>query len=227
MKAIVLAAGYAMRLYPLTKDRPKALLPIGGRAMMDYLVDEIAGIPEIDEICIVSNHRFVGQFERWALSAEKRYPGKRLRVLDDGTDSNETRLGAIGDVAFALDEMKIDDDLLVAASDNFFTFPLTDFVADFRGHGRDLLLGSHIGLTDERKRFAIATLDENRRVTSLVEKPENPQSDIAIFALYLYRRDTLPLIRQYLREGNDPDAPGHFPEWIYPDRDVRDRKSVV
>ena len=221
MKAIILAAGYAVRLYPLTKDRPKALLPIGGRAMLDFLMDEIATVPEIDEAFVVANSRFAGQFADWADGARTRYPDLKIEVLDDGTDTNENRLGAVGDVRFALDRRNIDDDVLVAASDNFFTFPLNDFVDEFRRHGRDTLLGSHLGWSDELKRFGIATLDENGRVLTLTEKPENPLSDIAIFALYLYRRDTLPLIRQYLDEGNDPDAPGHFPEWLHRRRDVR------
>ncbi len=221
MKAIVLAAGYAMRLYPLTKDRPKALLPIGGRAMLDYLMDGIASIPEIDEVYIVSNSRFAAQFGAWAEDARRRYAHLSIDVLDDGTDSNDNRLGAVGDIRFALEQKRIDDDVLIAASDNFFTFPLNDFVDDFRRHGRDTLLGAHLGWTEELKRFAVATLDGEGRVTSLIEKPSEPASDIAIYALYLYRRDTLPLIFQYLDAGNDPDAPGHFPEWLYRRRDLR------
>ena len=119
-----------------------------------------------------------------------------------------------------LDHRHVDDDLLVAASDDFFTFPLRDFVADFRRHDRDTLLGKHIGWVEDLKRFAVATLDKNNRVTALVEKPQEPQTDVAIYALYLYRRDTVPLIRRYLDEGNAPDAPGHFPEWLYSRREV-------
>jgi glucose-1-phosphate thymidylyltransferase len=219
MKAIVLAAGYAMRLYPLTKDRPKALLEIGGRYMLDYLMDEIASIPEIDEAILVTNSRFSGQFADWAAGrSDLRLP---IRVLDDGTDTNENRLGAIGDMQFALNQTGIDDDLLVAAADNLFTFRLNEFVESFRKSGKDTLLAKAMGDTEELKRFAIATLDENGRVTGLVEKPEHPPTDIAVYALYIYRRDTLPLVRKYLEEGNNPDAPGHFPEWLYKRRDVR------
>ena len=114
----------------------------------------------------------------------------------------------------------VDDDLLVAASDNFFTFPLQDMVDDFRAHDRDTLLGQHLGWVEDLKRFAVATLDENACVTALVEKPQEPPTDVAIYALYLYRRDTVPLIRRYLDEGNAPDAPGHFPEWLYKRREV-------
>lgn len=222
MKAIVLAAGYAMRLYPLTKDRPKALLPIGGRAMMDYLIDQIAEISEIDEVFLVSNHRFATQFRQWAEAAPAVWPRLTFHVLDDGTDSNETRLGAVGDIQFALEQGEIDQDVLIAASDNFFTFSLDEFVDTFRRFACDTILGKHLGEgSPDLKRFAVAQIDASGRVTSLVEKPQQPQSDIAVYALYLYRQDTLPLIRQYLAEGNNPDAPGHFPEWLYPRKRVQ------
>ena len=201
MKAIILAAGYATRMYPLTKDKPKALLPIGGKVMLDYLMDEVATIREIDTVYIVTNSRFAGQFSAWAEEAAARYPRLKLDVLDDGTDSNENRLGAVGDIRFVLDHRPVDDDLLVAASDNFFTFPLKNMV-------------------DDLKRFALATLDENARVTALVEKPQQPPTDVGIYALYLYKRETVPLIYQYLDEGNPPDAPGHFPEWLYRRKEV-------
>lgn len=220
MKAIILAAGYATRMYPLTKDRPKALLPIGKQAMLDYLMEQIATIDEIDEAYIVTNSRFYAQFVEWARQAAARYPRIRLDVLDDGTDSNENRLGAVGDMRFVIDRRQVDDDLLVAASDNFFTFPLTNMVDDFRARGRDTLLGKHLGWVEDLKRFAVATLDEDRRVLALVEKPKEPPTDVGIYALYLYRRDTVPLIRDYLDQGNPPDAPGHFPEWLYRQREV-------
>lgn len=220
MKAIILAAGYATRMYPLTKDRPKALLPIGKQAMLDYLMEQIATIDEIDEAYIVTNSRFYAQFVEWARQAAARYPRIRLDVLDDGTDSNENRLGAVGDMRFVIDRRQVDDDLLVAASDNFFTFPLTDMVDDFRARGRDTLLGKHLGWVEDLKRFAVATLDEENRVVALVEKPKEPPTDVGIYALYLYRRDTVPLIRDYLDQGNPPDAPGHFPEWLYRRREV-------
>ena len=220
MKAIILAAGYATRMYPLTKDKPKALLPIGGKVMLDYLMDEIATIREIDTVYIVTNSRFAGQFSAWAQEAAARHPRLALDVLDDGTDSNENRLGAVGDMRFVLDHRPVDDDLLVAASDNFFTFPLKDMVDDFKARGRDTLLGQHLGWVEDLKRFAVATLDENARVTALVEKPQQPPTDIGIYALYLYKRETVPLIYTYLEEGNPPDAPGHFPEWLYKRKEV-------
>ena len=220
MKAIILAAGYATRMYPLTKDKPKALLPIGGRAMLDYLMDEVATIREIDAVYIITNSRFASQFTAWAEASAARYPHLKLDVLDDGTDSNENRLGALGDIRFVLDRRPVDDDLLIAASDNFFTFPLKDMVDDFKAHNRDTLLGQHLGWVEDLKRFAVATLDGNARVTALVEKPQVPPTDVGIYALYLYKRGTVPLIYQYLDEGNAPDAPGHFPEWLHKRKEV-------
>ena len=221
MKAVILAAGYAMRLYPLTENTPKALLPIGGRAMVDYLMDSIASVEEIDEAIVVSNHRFAAQFAAWAERAAKEWPRLRFTVLDDGTTTNENRLGAVGDIQFALDRLNIQEDVLVAASDDFFTFDLRDFVADYHAHGQNLLLGHRIDEIEDLRRFAVAELDAEGRVLSLEEKPREPKSDIAIYALYIYRRDTLPLFRQYLDGGNNPDSPGRFPEWLHKHREVR------
>jgi len=221
MKSLILAAGYATRLYPLTLSTPKALLKIGDKTMLDWLVEEIAELHGMTEAHIVSNHRFIGQFEAWASAAAGRYPGLRLFVWDDGTTSNQDRLGAVGDVQFVIEKAGLDDDLLIAASDNFFTFKLKDFAADFRRTGRDTLLCGRIDDLETLRRFGVATLGEDNRVTALVEKPADPPSNVGVYALYLYRRDTLPLIRQYLDEGNSPDAPGHFPEWLCTRRDVR------
>ena len=221
MKSLILAAGYATRLYPLTLNTPKALLNIGGRPMLDYLVEEIATLPGMTEAHIVSNHRFITQFEDWAEGAKDRYPGLKFFVWDDGTTSNDDRLGAVGDIRFVIEKAGLDDDLLVAASDNFFTFRLIDFAADFHRTGCDTLLCARINDLKTLQSFGVATLGAFNRVLALVEKPKLPPSDVGVYALYLYRRDTLPLFQQYLDEGNSKDAPGHFPEWLCTRRDVR------
>ena len=221
MIAIVLAAGYAMRLYPLTENMPKALLPIAGRPMLDYLMDSIASVPEISEAVIVSNHRFADQFDAWTQTAASKWPRLKFAVLDDGTTTNENRLGAVGDIRFALEKLEIQEDVLVTASDDFFTFDLRDFIADYHRHGQNLLLGQRIDSLEDLRRFAVAELDEEGRVLSLEEKPREPKSDIAVYALYIYRPDTLPLFRQYLEEGNNPDSPGRFPEWLHRIRETR------
>ena len=223
MKALILAAGYATRLYPLTIDRPKALLPIAGRPMLDYLCDAIAGVEGMSQVHLVTNHKFEGHFRAWAEAAKAQYPGLEFVIWDDGTTSDADKLGAVGDVEYVIERAKLDDDVLVAASDNFFTFPLRHFVDDFRRHGRDTVLAARFRPEehDLLKRFAVATLDEENRVLDMVEKPQVPLTDIGVYALYLYRRDTLPLFRQYLDSGASPDAPGHFPEWLCRRREVR------
>ena len=214
MKAIILAAGYATRLYPLTENMPKALLPIGKRRMLDYLVDEIAGLNGMSEIHIVTNHRFAEQFEAWKTECVPRYPGIRFIVWDDGTTDNSNRLGAVGDIKFVLDHADIDDDVLIAASDNFFTFPLQLFVDEFHAQKRDMLLAARFDDIRTLRSFAVATLDENGRVETLVEKPDEPKSNIGVYALYMYSKDTVSLVDEYIRGGNNPDSPGRFPEWL-------------
>lgn len=216
MKAIILAAGYATRLYPLTKDKPKALLPIGEQTMMDYLTAGLADIEEITDVHIVTNHRFAAQFEDWARQARAQARYRRLNffVWDDGTMSNDDRLGAVGDMQYVIERAALDDDVLVAASDNFFTFPLRLFSQAFHRQQRDMLLAGFIEDIDTLRRFAVAEVAEDGRVLSLVEKPDNPPSHTGIYALYLYKKETLPLIKRYLDEGNAPDSPGHFPEWL-------------
>lgn len=220
MKAIILAAGYATRLYPLTENMPKALLEIGGKTILERLFDAFAFEKAIDEIHIVSNSRFSAMLKSWADSIQKKYR-QPIFVWDDGTTSNETRLGAIGDIRFVIEKANLDDDLFIAASDNLLTHDLSGFINDFFSHGKDLLLAGRLDDVEERKRYAILELDERNRVTGLVEKPEKPQSDIAAYAEYIYDRSTVPLFEAYLREGNNPDSPGRFPEWLYKRKEVR------
>ncbi len=217
MKTIILAGGYATRLYPLTLNLPKALLPIGGKPMMDYLVEGIAEISDMTEVHIISNHKFAAQFENWKKQAdeEKRYPNLTFKVWDDGTVSNDDRLGAVGDIQFVLDRADLSDDVLVAASDNFFTFPLTLFVDAFKQQNRDMLLAGYIPDVETLRRFAVAELDATGKVLSLEEKPYEPKSHTGIYALYLYKKDTLSRIKEYLLTGGNPDSPGRFPEWLF------------
>ncbi|MBR3929599.1 MAG: nucleotidyltransferase family protein [Clostridia bacterium] len=220
MKAIILAAGYATRLYPLTENMPKALLTVGKKRILEHLLDAFTDEADIDEIHIVSNARFYDQLSNWAEAVKSDYR-QRIIVWNDQTTSNENRLGAIGDILFVLENAKIDDDLFVAASDNLLSIKLTDYFKDFRSHKCDLLLTGRLPDPEERKRYAILQLDANSRVIDLEEKPENPKTDIAAFAEYIYARETLPLFKKYIEEGNNPDSPGHFPEWLYKKKEVR------
>lgn len=223
MKGIILAAGYATRLYPLTIDRAKPLLPVHGRPIIDYIVDEMNTLDDLDEIVVVSNHCFAEQIEEWAAArnAASRNGEPPLIVIDDGTSSEEDRLGAIGDIQFCIDRRQIDDDLLVIAGDNLFTYRLRDAWQHFRQHGDDMVLGGRMTSGEDLSRYAIAELDEEGYVIDLEEKPAHPRTNIAVFATYFYRQSTVPLISQYLREGNKPDAPGHFPAWLFKRQKLR------
>lgn len=217
MKAIILAAGYATRLYPLTKDKPKALLPIADKAILDYIVDEIEKISEIDELIIISNTKFFSNFNEWK---EKRNTRLNVTVLDDKTTDDTNKLGAIGDIKYAIDELSIDDDVLIMAGDNIFTFNLKDYYDKFKAIGKDMILVKELDDVQELRRMANVMLDGENRVLEMVEKPENPKSNIAAFASYIYKRETLPLIEKYLKDGNNPDAPGFFPSWLHKQKEV-------
>lgn len=217
MKAIILAAGYATRLYPLTLNMPKALLPIGGKPIIDHIVAQMDTVDELDEIYVVSNDKFAGHFEEWAKTAVSRVP---IKVLNDGTTDDSNKRGAIGDISFVIDEMQIKDDLMVIAGDNFFTYSLKDYVKFFREKDRDCVCVKV--WEDERtlSQFGIALLDEKGMVLDIEEKPAKPKSNTAVFAAYLYKRDTVPMFREYLAAGNQPDAPGNFPAWLYHRKEV-------
>ena len=214
MKALILAAGYATRLYPLTKDRPKALLEVQGKAIVDYIAEQIGTIEAINEIVIISNDRFYEHFRRWADDRGMAF-GKPITVINDQTTDESNKLGAIRDMQYAIDALKIDEDIVVIAGDNLFTYRLKDSYDLFIKSGKDLILAKTMQLQSDLQRMAVGLLDENGIVIDMEEKPKNPKSDIAFFATYFYRRDTLPMIRDYLEQGNPPDAPGHFPAWLY------------
>ena len=211
MHAIILAAGYATRLYPLTLDRPKALLEIGGKPIIDYICGEIGTLPAISRTIIVSNDKFYPEFRAWA--SGHRACGA-LTVLNDGSRYEEGRLGAVGDIWFAITQERIDDDLLIIAGDNFFTYHLADLYAFYESVRADCVVVKREKDARLLRNFGVAVVDPSWRVLEFEEKPEKPKSDLAVYATYIYRRDTLPLIGQYLREGNKPDAPGNFPAWL-------------
>ena len=217
MKAIILAAGYATRLYPLTKDKAKALLPIGEKTILDYIMEKLEALPEIDTVYVVSNAKFAGQFEQW--KAQSHYE-KEIVVLNDGTCTEKDRRGAIGDIWFTVQEGAIDDEIMVIAGDNFFTYSLRDYLNFYYKKGSDCVCVKQWENKEELSRFGIAVLDEENRVLDIEEKPANPKSDTVVFAAYIYGKDTVPLIGAYLEEGNKPDAPGNFPAWLYKRKDV-------
>jgi glucose-1-phosphate thymidylyltransferase len=214
MQAVVLAAGYATRLRPLTNRVAKPLLPLAGRPMVDYLADKIDEVAEIDAIHVVTNSRFAPDFEAWAASRAGRLP---VRVHDDGTSSNNDRLGAIGDLRFVIERAALDgEDLLVVAGDNLFDFSLAEYVDFWRSRG-----GSAIGVHDVgdlalARQYGVVELDDGDRVVSLVEKPDEPAGTLASIGAYLFPAEHAALVRRYLDEGNAPDQPGRFVVWLYP-----------
>ena len=217
MKCILLAAGYATRLYPLTQDRPKALLPIGGGSILDFLIAKISAVPVIEHVYLVTNARFYPQFVAWAdITAN----ADRVTILNDGTLNNEDRLGAIADLQFAISQATIADDVLVLAADNLFDFALTDFVSFFERVGENCITVHALHDQAALQRTGVVELDDSARVTGFEEKPLLPKSCWAVPPFYLFRQDSLPLIGQYLQEGNPPDAPGNLIPWLVQRRPV-------
>lgn len=217
MKAIILAAGYATRLYPLTLHKSKALLPIRNKPIIDYIIDEMNNVDGLDEIYVVTNSRFYQQFLEWAEGVKSRIP---ISILDDGTTDDSNKRGAIGDIAFVIGQKQIDEELMVVAGDNFFTYSLSDYVDFFREKKRDCVCVKRWEDEASLSQFGIALLDEKGMVLDIEEKPEHPKSNTVVFAAYLYQKETVPLFDQYLAEGNKPDAPGNFPAWLYRRKEV-------
>jgi glucose-1-phosphate thymidylyltransferase len=218
LKALILAAGYATRLSPLTDSFPKMLLPLAERPMLDYLLDRIREVGEIDEIHLVTNSRFSPIFGAWAETLQQSVAksGKGVVVHDDGTTSNEDRLGAIGDLAFAIERGGLSgDDLFVVAGDNLIGYSLPGFVEFWREKGGSALALHHVADRDLLSNYGVVELDEADRVIGFEEKPAEPRSNLAATASYLYRDEDLELLPRYLAEGNPPDAPGNFAAWLH------------
>jgi glucose-1-phosphate thymidylyltransferase len=212
MKAVILAAGYATRLYPLTLDRPKALLDVGGRPMVEHLLQQLQGVDGLDGIYLVTNSKFAGAFRDWATG----WAGNEVRIVDDGTADEETKLGAIGDLELTLREAGIDDDLIVLAGDNLFSESLAPFGEFARQKNAPALGVYDVGDLDAIRRYNAIELDDDDRLTFFEEKPAHPRSTLTGIALYFYPRQSLGLVREYLEAGNNPDQPGRLVQWLYP-----------
>jgi glucose-1-phosphate thymidylyltransferase len=216
VKALIMAAGYATRLYPLTKDRAKPLLPIAGRPIIDYIVDALDRVEEIDRILVVTNHRFAPSFQEWAGRRRSRAP---VAVIDDETVSDADKLGAIGDIRFVIEREKIDDDLFVVLGDNLFDLDLGRLIPFFKEKGITVA-AYDVGDREAARLYGILRVDAAHRVVNLVEKPADPPTTLAAIGMYLYPRRKLPLFDTYAREGNKMDAPGLFVKWLCPREEV-------
>ena len=212
MKALLLAAGYATRLYPLTLNQPKPLLPMAGRPVIEFILDIVEPIKELDEIFIVTNQKFTPHFEDWC----KKYPShKKIVIVNDETTTNNDRLGATGDIEFVVRDKLVSDDLLVIAGDNIFRTPLDEFI-NFSLSKRP---SASIGLYDVKdkvlaKKYGIVAIDKNSKVVDFKEKPKNPASTLAAKCLYFFPKEKLGLMKEYLSTGANEDAPGFFLEWL-------------
>lgn len=214
MHAIVLAAGYATRLRPLTDKVAKPLLPLAGRPMLDYLADKVDDVRDVEALHVVTNSRFASDFETWAEARSARLP---VHVHDDGTSSNTDRLGAIGDLQFVIEGAGLEGkDLFVVAGDNLFDFSLQDYLAFWRSRGGSAIGVHDVGSRALARQYGVVELDGDDRVVSLVEKPEEPASTLASIAAYLFTAEHASLVADYLAAGNPPDQPGRFVVWLYP-----------
>ena len=211
MKTIVIAAGYATRLGELTKNFPKPLLKIGDNTILGRLLDDIDPIEAIDEHIIVTNHRFAPIFEKWA--SEQHYT-KPITIVDDGTNSNEERLGAVGDLLYVMDQMQLNDDLLVVAADNLLFFHFRDFVAFAHEKQTSCIMYHEQPSIEKLQRTGVVVLDENNRVLEMAEKPQQPKTRHAVPPFYIYLQKDFDLIRHALENGCGNDAPGNLAHYL-------------
>lgn len=211
MKNIIIAAGYATRLYPLTENFPKPLLKIGSRNILERMLDDIDPLTDIDSHIIVTNHRFAPIFEEWLSTVSYTKP---IKIIDDGTVSNETRLGAVRDLLLALDRCAINDDIMVLAADNILEFSMRGFVDYFKEKGSSVIMCHHEPELRRLQRTGVIAVDENMRVLEMQEKPEKPVSNWAVPPFYIYSHKDLPLIRECMSHGCGFDAPGNLAHYL-------------
>jgi glucose-1-phosphate thymidylyltransferase len=216
MKVLILAAGYATRLYPLTLTQPKPLLPVAGKPMIDYVLDNLAAIDGIDQVYVVTNAKFAGHFEKWAAGHATSHSRIKFTIINDGSTDDSNKLGAIGDLNLVLTKEKVDDDLIVVAGDNLFSEKLAAFGKFCREKDAPVLGTYDVGSLEQVKKYCAINLDAQGKIVFFEEKPKQPTSTLIGIALYYYPKATLPLIKQYLAEGNNPDQPGRLIQWLYP-----------
>jgi glucose-1-phosphate thymidylyltransferase len=216
MKVIILAAGYATRLYPLTLTQPKPLLPVAGKPMIDHVLDNLA-VPGIDRVYVVTNAKFAAHFQKWADAYRTAKAAKLdFTIVNDGSTDDTNKLGAIGDLHLVLTKEKVDDDIIVVAGDNLFNQPLGGYVKFANEKKAPVLAVYDVGNLEEIKKYNSITIAADGRITFFEEKPKNPTSTLTGIALYYYPKSVLPLIHQYIAEKNNPDQPGRLVQWLYP-----------
>ncbi len=213
MKNIILAAGYATRLYPITENFPKPLLEIGGATILDRMLEDVDVMDEVDEHILVSNHKFISIFEKWAVEARNRYT-KPITIIDDGSIDNEHRIGAVKDLILAIETRNVDDDILVLAADNVLDFSIKGFVEYFKEKKTSLIMCHEEPSIPALQKTGVVCLDEENRVLLMEEKPQEPKSHWAVPPFYLYRKEDLPLIKHAIADGCKYDAPGNLAHYL-------------
>ena len=212
MKNIVIAAGYATRLGELTKNFPKPLLKIGEKSILGRMLDDIDLIPEIDEHVIITNHKFAPIFEKWQVEEGRWH--KPITIIDDGTSTNETRLGAVCDLLFAMEQLHINDDMLVVAADNLLFFSFSEFVEFAKVKGTSCIMCHEQPSIEKLQRTGVVELDNDNKVLGMEEKPQQPKSHWAVPPFYIYRKEDLDLVRHSVENGCGKDAPGNLAHYM-------------
>ncbi len=209
MKCMILAAGYATRLYPLTENFPKPLLKVQDKTILDWLIDDIDTAGAVDEYVVISNHKFAHHFDAWA----KTKPQK-ITVVDDGTESNETRLGAVKDIQFAIEKLGLDDDMLVIAGDNLLDFSLTKFITYAKAKNASCVMRFYQPDRQKLLKTGVVTVDESDRITKMTEKSPNPETNWCCPPFYYYTREDARLVEKGIAAGCGTDAPGSYIAWL-------------
>lgn len=209
MKCLILAAGYATRLYPLTLNFPKPLLEIGGKTILDWLIDDIDTSGLVDEYVVISNHKFACHFDSWAKTKTQ-----KITVLDDGTESNETRLGAVKDIQFAIEELRLDDDMLVIAGDNVLDFSLCRFIEYAKEKKSSCIMRYFEPDENRLHKCGVVEIDGSDKILSMVEKPAEPATHWCCPPFYFYTREDAGLVKKGIESGCGTDAPGSYIAWL-------------
>lgn len=215
MKCLILAAGYATRLYPLTENFPKPLLKVGGngdtpsKTILDWLIDDIDTSGLVDEYVVISNHKYAHYFEAWAKEKTQ-----KITIVDDGTSSNETRLGAVKDIQFAIDALHLDDELLVIAGDNILDFSLTRFILYAKTKNTSCVMRYYEANEQKLVKCGVVEIDENDRILSMEEKPADPKSHWCCPPFYFYTKEDAKLVNKGIAYGCGTDAPGSYIAWL-------------
>jgi glucose-1-phosphate thymidylyltransferase len=224
MDAIILAAGYATRLYPLTLDKAKPLLKVAGKPIIEWVLDNLANVPQLGTIYIVTNDKFANDFQAWAdryTAAATGSTRPRIKIINDGSKSDDDKLGAIGDINFVINRENLaNSDLLIVAGDNLFEQSLAAFLEFAKGTQATVAVHD-VGNLKAMKKYGAITVNSEGVITHCEEKPAHPKSTLAAIAIYYYSSDVTPLVTTYLAAGNDPDAPGRFVQWLYTRKPVK------